>query len=202
MCLFEAPKSNLNFNLLRVLSLDKFSTMKKVLVFGGSNSKKSINKQLAVYTSSLLADAEVNIVDLNDFPLPIYGIDHELENGIPNKVKEFDSLIQEADGIIVSLAEHNGSYAAVFKNLLDWLSRNEAKNFHDKPMMVMATSPGGRGGISVLEAALSRFPRHGAGAITSFSLPSFQDNFQKGALSGEILSQLKSKVAEFEGTLN
>ena len=57
--------------------------MKHVISFGGSNSKASINKKLAEFAGKNLENTEFTLVDLNDFPLPLYGIDAELENGIP-----------------------------------------------------------------------------------------------------------------------
>ena len=97
--------------------------MKKVITIAGSNSQKSINESLLAYTSGLLENVEVISIDLNNYVLPIYGVDFEAENGIPTAVKRLDELFNTADGFIISLAEHNGSYAAVFKNTLDWLSR-------------------------------------------------------------------------------
>ena len=116
--------------------------MKKIIAFAGSNSKKSINKDLVTYASSLLDNVEVEVLDLNNFPLPIYGIDEETENGIPNKASEFLKKIQSADGIILSLAEHNGNFASVFKNIYDWSSRIEKEVWNNTPMLLMATSPG------------------------------------------------------------
>ncbi|WP_020529764.1 NADPH-dependent FMN reductase [Flexithrix dorotheae] len=93
--------------------------MKKIITIAGSNSQKSINKSLITYTNSLLENVEIISIDLNDYVLPIYGADFEAENGIPTTVKRLDELFNTADGFIVSLAEHNGSYAAVFKNTID-----------------------------------------------------------------------------------
>ncbi len=173
--------------------------MKNIIAFAGSNSKNSINKQLATYTSSLVENVAVKILDLNDFPLPIYGIDEETENGIPANATKFLSLIESSDGIIVSLAEHNGSYTVAFKNVLDWMSRIDKSIFKNKPMLLMATSPGARGGKTVLETAKNAFPRFGANLVADFSLPSFFDNFKENEITNEALnSQLKELVAEFK----
>ena len=58
--------------------------MKNILVFAGSNSKTSINKQLATFAGNSIDIAKMNVLDLNDFNLPLYGIDLEKEQGIPN----------------------------------------------------------------------------------------------------------------------
>lgn len=176
--------------------------MKKIIAFAGSNSKNSINKQLAVYASSLTENIEVNVLDLNDFELPLFGIDLENEHGIPNNTNKFLNFIKESHGIVLSLAEHNGAYSTVFKNLFDWMSRVEGKTFYGKPMLLMATSPGGRGGASVLEIAKSRFPYHDANIIDTFSLPFFGDNFSEGKIIDEKLNkELVTKVGVFQKSL-
>ncbi|PHR69239.1 MAG: NADPH-dependent FMN reductase [Lutibacter sp.] len=167
--------------------------MKNVIAFAGSNSKISINKQLAVYTSGLLKDVEVTILDLNDFELPIYGIDHENKVGIPEKAQDFLNLIQTSDGIVLSLAEHNGSYASVFKNIFDWMSRIDKDVWANKPMLLMSTSPGGRGGASVLETAKNTFPHLGGNIVSSISVPSFYDNFNDGKISNK---EIKANIDE------
>ncbi|THV57793.1 NADPH-dependent oxidoreductase [Flagellimonas alvinocaridis] len=172
--------------------------MKKIITIAGSNSQKSINKSLLAYTSGLLKNVEVISIDLNDYLLPIYGADFEAENGIPTAIKRLDELFDTADGFMVSLAEHNGSYAAVFKNTLDWLSRINMKVWREKPMLLMATSPGGRGGASVLQAASTYFPFMGADISDTFSLPSFYENFREGNIIEEnFRKELYDKTARF-----
>ncbi|MBU2951944.1 NAD(P)H-dependent oxidoreductase [Tamlana agarivorans] len=176
--------------------------MKNVIAFAGSNSKSSINKQLAVYAGSLLEDVTVNILDLNDFELPLYGVDLEADKGVPEEAHAFIGLIKNSDGIILSLAEHNGAYSTAFKNLFDWMSRIESKTFFGKPMLLMATSPGGRGGQSVLEIARGRFPFHNAQIIDVFSLPFFNDNFSDNRITeAGFNSDLIKKVEAFKNVL-
>lgn len=176
--------------------------MKKILVFAGTNSKASINKQLAIYASCLVDNVKVTILDLNDFVLPLYGIDLENVNGIPDNAHKFLEHIKSTDGIILSLAEHNGAYSTAFKNVFDWMSRIDGKLWSEKPMLLMATSPGGRGGLSVLEMAKGRFPRMGANIISSFSLPFFGKNFAEGQITDkELDNKLKEGVSEFKNTI-
>lgn len=176
--------------------------MKNIIAFAGSNSQTSINKQLAVYASSLIEGVEVTVLDLNDFDLPVYGIDLENEHGIPDNTHKFLKYIESADGLVISLAEHNGAYATVFKNLFDWMSRVEAKTFYGKPMLLMASSPGARGGQSVLSIAMDRFPRHDANIVGKFSLPSFGINFQDGKITNsELNAQLMEEVKQFQDSL-
>lgn len=177
--------------------------MKHIIAFAGSNSKKSINKQLAVYASSLVESVQVDILDLNNFELPLFGVDLEAKiGGQPENAHKFLERIKSADGIIISLAEHNGAYSAVFKNLLDWMSRIQGKTFLGKPMLLMATSNGGRGGASVLAIAKDRFPRHDANIADVFSLPLFSKNFLNGKIINEELNdQLKRAIVKFQMTL-
>lgn len=176
--------------------------MKNILAFAGSNSKTSINKQLATFAGASIEGANLTILDLNDFNLPLYGIDLENEKGIPKDAETFLDYIKSSDGIILSLAEHNGAYATVFKNLLDWLSRIDGKLWNDKPMLLMATSPGGRGGQSVLEIAKDRFPRHNANIVSTFSLPSFNDNFSEEGIKDETLNKaLNQAIKTFKDNI-
>jgi len=176
--------------------------MKQIIAFAGSNSKESINKQLAVYASTLVEDVEVTVLDLNDFDLPLYGIDYEIEHGIPDNAHQFLEHIKSSDGIILSLAEHNGAYATVFKNIFDWMSRIDSKLWSNKPMLLMATSPGARGGASVLEIAKGRFPYMGGNIVAEFSLPSFGTNFQDEKITDELLNiQLLEAIKTFKISL-
>jgi chromate reductase, NAD(P)H dehydrogenase (quinone) len=171
--------------------------MKQIVVFAGSNSKKSINKKLATYASSLVSNAEAKILDLNDFELPLYSIDLENEQGIPEDAQRFLDYIKSSDGIILSLAEHNGAYSSAFKNLFDWMSRIESKLWSQKPMLLMATSPGARGGGSVLDIAKNRFPFNGGHIVSNFSLPNFGDNFKDDKI---IDSNLNTRLLEAVNT--
>ncbi|CAL2082303.1 NAD(P)H-dependent FMN reductase [Tenacibaculum sp. 190524A02b] len=174
--------------------------MKKIIVLAGSNSKNSINKQLATYTAGLLTkEAELKILDLNDYLMPIYSVDEESEKGIPEIAKKLLETIHTSDGIILSLAEHNGNFTAAFKNVYDWMSRIQQKLWNNIPMLLMATSPGGRGGASVLGIAKAGFPYMGGNIISSFSLPSFGQNFiENKIVNQELKSDLEVVVKQFE----
>lgn len=172
----------------------------KIIAFGGSPSKNSINKKLATYAASLFKNAEVEVLDLNDFQMPLFSVDIELEIGQHLLAQAFLDKITSADILVVSMAENNGNYSAAFKNIFDWCSRINGKVFQGKPMLLMATSPGGRGGASVLEIAKNAFPRYGANIKATFSLPSFNDNFdvEKGVISNpELDNELKNQLQEF-----
>lgn len=173
--------------------------MKKIIAFGASNSKTSINKQLAVYTAQQLENVSVTVLDLNDFELPLYGIDYENEHGIPEAAHSFLKHIEESNGIVLSLAEHNGAYATAFKNIFDWMSRINGKLWSNVPMLLMATSPGGRGGDTVLDIAKGRFPYMGGNIVATFSLPNFNDIFsESGILDLALREELDNAVSDLQ----
>lgn len=177
--------------------------MKKILAFAGSTSSTSINKKLVTFAAENLENTSYEVIDLRDFPMPMYSEDEEKENGFSENAKKFSNVLDNYDGFILSLAEHNGSYAAAFKNIFDWSSRLNAKIFREKPLLLMATSPGVRGGQSVLSHGTARFPGMGAIALIKYSLPSFNDNFKEGKIvEQDLLDELKSKIKDFEELVN
>lgn len=149
----------------------------KVLAFAASNSKKSINKNLVTYAAGLLNNAQTEVLDLNDYELPLYSEDKEAELGHPAIAQEFLNKIGHSDAIIISFAEHNGSYTAAYKNLFDWSSRINQKVFQNKPLVFLATSPGPGGAASVLAAATNSAPFFSGEVKASLSIPNFYDNF-------------------------
>ncbi|WPJ94327.1 NADPH-dependent FMN reductase [Coraliomargarita algicola] len=177
--------------------------MPTILAFGASTSAQSINKQLAGYAANAIPDANVKLIDLNDFATPMYSVDEEAVNGIPAAAKAFVAEIEAVDAVIVSLAEHNGSYTAAFKNLFDWGTRHKQKVWSDKKMLLLSTSPGGRGGATVLAAAASTFPHLGGDVVATFSLPSFADNFSTtdGIQNEDLKKTFARKLAEFRASL-
>ena len=169
----------------------------KLLVFAASNSKTSINRQLvncaAERFKSIGEDVLVETIDLIDYEIPLYRPDRETDNGIPQPAHDFVQKIAAADALLISFAEHNGLYAAVYKNLTDWASRIDRNIYQDKPMVLMATSPGGRGGASVLKVASESAPRFGMDVKATVSVPRFNENFdvESGTLtSPELVEEL------------
>lgn len=169
----------------------------KVLAFAASSSTKSINKMLVTYAVSLLVDAEVEILDLNDYELPLFSVDKEEEIGQPSLAKDFLRKIGKSDTLVISFAEHNGSYSVAYKNLFDWCSRINPKIFQGKPMVLLSTSPGTGGGANVLVAAKNSAPFFAGDVKASLSIPSFYENFDlesKKLKNGELHEQLERAV--------
>ncbi len=174
--------------------------MKKVLVFGASNSQNSINKKFAVFVANSLANTELEVVDLNDFQLPIYSVDLEKEMGVHDSALKFYDLIKQSDAIVISMAEYNGLHTAAFKNLWDWMSRipldKPMQFWGGKPMFLLSTSPGRRPMSNVLRVSKELFPHFGAKIIADFHQPSFNHFFR----NNEIVDQ--KQLATFEHQKN
>ncbi|MCK5355352.1 MAG: NAD(P)H-dependent oxidoreductase [Methyloprofundus sp.] len=169
----------------------------KIIAFAASNSKKSINKQLVTYAGGLLTNAQLEVLDLNDYELPLFSIDKEQELGKPQLAQDFFAKIGESDALIISFAEHNGSYTAAYKNLFDWCSRINQKIFQNKPVVLLSTSPGAGGAANVLAAAVNSAPYFNGALKASLSIPSFYQNFdvEKGAITNdEIQTKLLAAV--------
>lgn len=177
--------------------------MKKVLAFGASNSKNSINKKIANYVGLQIEHTSVELLDLNDFEMPIYNIDIEREDGIPDAVYHFYSKIDNSDGIIISFAEHNGHYTAVFKNIFDWLTRINRNIWQNKPMFLLAAAPGPRGAKRVLDHAVTDMGRKGGDVVAVFSLPSIWNNYNEydGITDRTLKKTFEEQLSKFKNAL-
>lgn len=168
----------------------------KVLAFAASSSRNSINKQLANFTASQIPEAQVELLDINDYEMPLFSEDREKELGHPTLAKAFYQKLGEADIIVIAFAEHNGSYTAAYKNLFDWTSRINMKVFQNKPVIMLAASPGPGGATSVLASAQGSAPFFAADLKGAISVPNFYDNFdlESGQLTNKTLLEELQKV--------
>lgn len=174
----------------------------KILAFAGSTSSTSINRELVKFVLKSFQNDEINLINLNDYEMPVFSVDRE-KKGFPDEAYNFLKQIEECDVIICSLAEHNRSYSAAFKNVFDWASRINVKVFQNKPMFLMSTSPGGYGGGNVMNTAKTSFPQFAADVKETFSLPKFYENFdlESGVIHPEMLADLKSKIDNFKNQI-
>lgn len=173
----------------------------KILAFAASNSSKSINKALVSYAATLLDNHQVEILDINDYEMPLYSADLEEANGIPKLASDFLNKIESADALLVSFAEHNGNYTAAYKNLFDWTSRLTKEVYQGKPMVMLSTSPGKGGAKSVLALAKDSAHFFKGNVVSSLSVPSFNDNFDTDAgelINPELIAELKAALAALE----
>lgn len=129
--------------------------MAKILAFAGSARKDSLNKKLLKIAAvgAEAAGADVTLVDLTDFEMPLFNQDLESEQGMPARAGEFKKLMIAHDGFLIASPEYNGAFSPLLKNTIDWASRSENDNepplaaYRGKTAAIMATSPGGLGGM-------------------------------------------------------
>lgn len=177
--------------------------MKKILAFAGSNSSTSINQQLIIATSYLIDFAQVDVINLRDYSVHMFGVDIEAKEGIPQKMEELSALISSYDAFIIATPEHNSMPTAFFLNILDWLSRITRSIFGNKPVLVMSTSPGPKAGIAALAILERTLPRFGGEVVGVYSLPNFNDNFKDFVIHHpEELEKLKQQISSLQMRIN
>lgn len=178
--------------------------MKKILVFSGSNSSQSINIQVVSYAACLLQNNAPSILDLRDFESPIYSIDSEKNDGIPENIKKLHAEFQDASGFIIACPEHNGSMPAFFKNYIDWLSRIQKNIFGNKPVFLLTVSPGQYGGGTVHESLTQLIPRWGGLLVASMKIGNYisvQDAADYFSQQPNLFSELATHIITFEKSL-
>ncbi|HEY9761888.1 MAG TPA: NAD(P)H-dependent oxidoreductase [Trichocoleus sp.] len=191
--------------------------MPKLLAFAGSLRQDSFNKKLVKIAAegASNAGAEVTYIDLKDYPLPIYDQDLEAQSGIPENALKLKELMQSHHGFLIASPEYNGSLTAALKNMIDWVSRPTGGEpplaltaFRDKTAAIMATSPGGLGGLRGLGHL--RIILEGVGVLVipdqkavPGAMQAFDDsgNLVDGNLKGEIAG-LGAKLATITAKLN
>lgn len=126
----------------------------RILALAGSTRKASFNKKLVAVAAKAAeaAGAEVTVVDLAEFPLPVFDQDYEAEHGMPENAVKLKQLFLDHNGLLIASPEYNSSLSSVLKNAIDWVSRRAEGEpmkaaFLGKVAAIMAASPGGLGGI-------------------------------------------------------
>lgn len=126
----------------------------KILAFAGSTRTESFNKRLVKVAAvgAKEAGADVTIIDLRDFQMPLYDEDLEKKEGLPSSTRKLKELMLSHHGFLISSPEYNSSISGVLKNTIDWTSRqgddeSPMSCFKDKVSGIMSASPGGLGGL-------------------------------------------------------
>ena len=127
----------------------------RILAFGGSLRRDSFNQKLAAIAAegAREAGAEVTLISLRDFPMPLFDQDLEAEHGMPAEAKRLKELFLSHQGLLIASPEYNSGYSAALKNAIDWVSRSETPDepalsaLAGKSAVIMAASPGGLGGL-------------------------------------------------------
>ncbi|OAB56077.1 NADPH-dependent FMN reductase [Phormidium willei BDU 130791] len=128
----------------------------KILALAGSSRQGSFHKALVKIAAqgAEAAGAEVTVIDLGEYPMPLYNQDLEAKEGFSETVLAFKKLLKAHDGLLIASPEYNSSITPLLKNAIDWASRPEEGEpplsltcFRGKVAALMATSPGGMGGL-------------------------------------------------------
>jgi chromate reductase len=123
--------------------------MSKVLMIAMSLRKDSFNKKLIrnAYDVLKASSEDIELLSLNDFPIPMYDGDEETNKGIPASVTALGERISKARAIVISTPEYNGSIPGTFKNLIDWVSRIKPMPWNGKHILLLGASPGALGAV-------------------------------------------------------
>ena len=126
----------------------------KILAMAGSTRSASFNKKLVSLAAAMATEegADVTLLDLHEFAMPLYDGDLEEKDGLPDNANRLYELFMSHDALLLSSPEYNGSISGVLKNAIDWVSRPREGDaplaaFTGKVAGLMAASPGGLGGI-------------------------------------------------------
>lgn len=126
----------------------------KILAFAGSTRRESFNKKLVKIAAggAQTAGAEVTVIDLRDFPLPLFDEDLEAAEGLPPTGRKLKDLFLAHHGLLISSPEYNSSITPVLKNTIDWISRPSPNEpplgcYVGKVATLMSASPGALGGL-------------------------------------------------------
>ena len=164
---------------------------RRIAVLAGSVRRESLNKQLARVAAARVAalGGEGVFLDLADYRMPLYDGDYEAANGVPGPAFALGEQVAASDGLIIASPEYNGSYPALLKNTIDWLTRID-RRIWVRPTALLSASPGpggGRRGLVVLRLALDHM--HVPVLERQFSLPSARE-----VLAGDALRDADSAV--------
>lgn len=179
-------------------------TKPKILALAGSARSASYNRRLVAVAAeeARAAGADVSLIDLRDFQLPIYDGDEEDSAGVPAAALDLRSLFASHDGVIVATPEYNGSVPALLKNALDWCSRPAGGQdglapFRGKTVALLSASPSPFGGVRSVAHLRGIFSKMGANVLADEVLvPSAHSAFSaQGELLNEVSRTLTSQLA-------
>ena len=147
------------------------------------------------------AGAQAQLVDLADYPMPLYHGDDEASNGRPDAAQELHDLLDAVDGLVLVSPEYNGGMPALLKNSIDWVTRVDRDVFRRMMLGFAATTPGGRGGQQVLSQMRGMFETHMRLDVhdTDLSVPSYGEAFGE-APAGLVRADAVEAADEFVRT--
>ncbi|MDW3205021.1 MAG: NAD(P)H-dependent oxidoreductase [Alphaproteobacteria bacterium] len=97
----------------------------KLLAFAGSARRDSMNKKVlkTAVAGAREAGAEVTVIDLRDYPMPLVDEDLEAAEGLPENGAKLQALFGAHHGLLLACPEYNSSITPLLKNTIDWVSR-------------------------------------------------------------------------------
>jgi NAD(P)H-dependent FMN reductase len=179
-------------------------TQPRILAFAGSLRVASWNKKLirAAAAAAQEAGGEVTLIDLRDYPVPVYDGDIEAA-GLPENVIKLKALFKSHQGMLISSPEYNGGFSGVLKNVIDWVSRPEPgvkplEHFKDKPVGIMGATPGAGAAARMLPQLRTQLANIGMIVVPGmYGLAQADKAFDaEGNLTDEKATGMISKLAQ------
>ncbi len=131
--------------------------MPRILAFSGSIRRDSWNRKLirVAVDATRAAGGDVTLIDLADYPLPLYNGDLEDRDGLPDNAQRLKALFKQHDAFLIASPEYNSSIPPLLKNTIDWVSREWQGEsglvpYQNKVAAILAASPGQFGGMRML----------------------------------------------------
>lgn len=187
----------------------------RILAFAGSLRKNSFNKRLVRIAAdgARKAGADVTVIDLATYPLPVFDEDLEKAEGVPDSAIKLKSVLKQHDGFLIACPEYNSSITAALKNAIDWASRPVADEqplecFKGKVAAIMSASPGALGGLRGLVHVRAILSNIGVlvlpdqRAISQAHQAFNDDGSLKDPKQQDAIEQLGSKLCKTVASLN
>ncbi len=179
--------------------------MTKILAFSGSSRKQSVNMKMLKIAAKAAEEhgAEVTLVDLADYPMPLYNQDLEAEQGIPESVSQLKKLLVAHEGFLIASPEYNSAFSPLLKNTIDWCSRAEQENeppleaYRGKTAAIMSASPGALGGMRGL--VMLRMLLANIGITVLAQQQTLPQAFKAFSTDGNLIDQEKQQAVESLG---
>jgi NAD(P)H-dependent FMN reductase len=178
-----------------------------ILVFAGSTRRDSLNRRLARAAAEAVraAGGQATLLELAEYPLPLYDGDLEMTQGLPEQARALKEIFIAHDGLMIVSPEYNASLPSLLKNTLDWVSRPLPGQtgyvpFEGRVAALLSASPGSLGGLRGLrhlrdvltELRMIVLPRQ-------LSLPAAQQAFDEdGSLRDAVM---RGRLEELIGDL-
>ena len=131
--------------------------MPKILALSGSIRRDSWNRKLIqiAVDATRAAGGDVTLIDLADYPLPLYDSDLVDRDGLPENALRLKALFKDHDALLIASPEYNSSLPPLLKNTIDWISQEWQGEsglvpYQNKVAAIMAASPGSLGGMRML----------------------------------------------------